>query len=69
MAKLSYITQEGLENLKKELEQLVNVERPSISRLIADARDKGDLAENAEYHAAKEAQGMLEMRIAKFRIH
>lgn len=65
MAKLSYITQEGLENLKKELEQLVSVERPSISQLIADARDKGDLSENAEYHAAKEAQGMLEMRIAK----
>ena len=64
MAKLSYITQEGLENLKKELEQLTSVERPAISMLIADARDKGDLSENAEYHAAKEAQGMLELRIA-----
>jgi transcription elongation factor GreA len=65
MAQLSYITQEGLEKLKKELDQLVNVERPTISQLIADARDKGDLSENAEYHAAKEAQGMLELRISK----
>ena len=65
MAKLSFITQEGLENLKKELEQLINVERPAMSQQIAEARDKGDLSENAEYHATKEAQGMLEMRIAK----
>ena len=65
MAKISFITQVGLENLKKELEQLMSVERPEISGQIADARDKGDLSENAEYHAAKEAQGMLELRIAK----
>jgi transcription elongation factor GreA len=65
MSKISFMTQEGLEKIKKELDQLVNVERPAISQLIADARDKGDLAENAEYHAAKEAQGLLELRIAK----
>ncbi len=65
MAKISYITQEGLQKLKDELEQLLNVERPAISKMIADARDKGDLSENAEYEAAKEAQGMLEMKIAK----
>ena len=62
-----YLSEEGLNKLKGDLEQLVNVERPAISRLIADARDKGDLAENAEYHAAKEAQGMLEMKISKLR--
>ena len=60
-----YISKEGLEKLKKELEQLESVERPAISRQIAEARDKGDLSENAEYDAAKEAQGLLEMRIAK----
>jgi transcription elongation factor GreA len=65
MSKISFVTQEGLDRIKKELDQLINVERPAISRQIADARDKGDLSENAEYHAAKEAQGMLEMRIAK----
>ena len=65
MAKLSYITEEGLEKLKTELEQLISVERPSISRQIAEARDKGDLSENAEYDAAKEAQGLLEARIHK----
>ncbi len=65
MSKISFMTQEGLEKIKKELDQLVNVERPAISQLIADARDKGDLAENAEYHAAKEAQGLLELRIAR----
>jgi len=59
------VTAEGLQKLKEELDQLRNVERPSISRLIADARDKGDLSENAEYAAAKEAQGMLELRISK----
>ncbi len=64
MGNLSYITKEGLEKLKKELDALVYVERPAISRLIGEARDKGDLAENSEYHAAKEAQGMLEMKIA-----
>jgi len=65
MSKVSYITEEGLANLKKELDQLTKVERPSISQQIAEARDKGDLSENAEYDAAKEAQGLLEMRIAK----
>jgi transcription elongation factor GreA len=59
------VTVEGLQKLKEELDQLRNVERPSISRQIADARDKGDLSENAEYAAAKEAQGMLELRISK----
>jgi len=63
MPEISYITEEGLDKLKEELDYLTSVERPAISRLIADAREKGDLAENAEYHAAKEAQGMLEMKI------
>lgn len=65
MAKASYITEEGLAKLKKELEQLTTVDRPAISQQIAEARDKGDLSENAEYDAAKEAQGLLEMRIAR----
>ena len=65
MSKVSYVTEEGLAKLKKELEQLINVERPAISRQIAEARDKGDLSENAEYDAAKEAQGLLEARIHK----
>ena len=65
MAQASYITEEGLAKLKKDLEHLVTVERPAISQQIAEARDKGDLSENAEYAAAKEAQGLLEMRIAK----
>lgn len=65
MAQASYMTEEGLANLKKELEQLISVERPAISQQIADARDKGDLSENAEYDAAKEAQGLLEMKIAR----
>jgi transcription elongation factor GreA len=59
------MTEEGLANLKKELDHLTRVERPAISEQIAEARDKGDLSENAEYDAAKEAQGMLEMKIAK----
>lgn len=59
------MTEEGLQKLKEELNQLRNVERPLISRQIADARDKGDLSENAEYAAAKETQGMLEMKISK----
>jgi transcription elongation factor GreA len=67
MAKVSYITEEGLQKLKDELDQLVNVERPAISKLIAEARDKGDLSENAEYEAAKEAQGMLELKISKLK--
>ena len=65
MAKISYMTEEGLKKLKKEVEHLIRVERPSISAQIAEARDKGDLSENAEYDAAKEAQGLLEMKIAK----
>ena len=65
MSDVIYITAEGLQKLKEELDQLRLVERPSISRLIADARDKGDLTENAEYSAAKEAQGMLEMKISR----
>jgi transcription elongation factor GreA len=65
MAQASYMTEEGLANLKKELEQLTTEERPAISQQIAEARDKGDLSENAEYDAAKEAQGLLEMRIAR----
>jgi transcription elongation factor GreA len=65
MAQASYMTEEGLANLKKELDQLISVERPAISLQIAEARDKGDLSENAEYDAAKEAQGMLEMKIAR----
>ena len=62
-----YLSEEGLKKLKSDLEQLEKVERPAISKLIAEARDKGDLSENAEYHAAKEAQGMLEMKISKLR--
>lgn len=65
MSKVTYITEEGLQKLKNELVHLVNIERPGISRQIAEARDKGDLSENAEYDAAKDAQGMLEMKIAK----
>ena len=65
MSQSSYMTEEGLARLKKELEQLTSVERPAISQQIAEARDKGDLSENAEYDAAKEAQGLLEMKIAK----
>jgi len=65
MAKISYITEEGLQKLKAELEQLMSVERPAISKMIAEARDKGDLSENAEYDAAKEAQGLLEARIRR----
>ena len=60
-----YLTEAGLQKLKDELDPLRSVERPAISAAIAEARDKGDLSENAEYDAAKEAQGMLEMRIAK----
>ncbi|CAI8367013.1 MAG: Transcription elongation factor GreA [Owenweeksia sp. TMED14] len=62
---VSYYTPEGFKNLKDELEQLRSIDRPSISRQIAEARDKGDLSENAEYHAAKEAQSLLELKIAK----
>jgi len=65
MSKNSYYTEEGLKKLKEELNQLKDIERPKASQAIAEARDKGDLSENAEYDAAKEAQGMLEMRIAR----
>ena len=65
MTQVSYYTAEGLKKLRDELDQLKSIERPKASQAIAEARDKGDLSENAEYDAAKEAQGMLEMRIAK----
>ena len=65
MKKVSYYTAEGLKKLRDELNQLKDVERPRASQAIAEARDKGDLSENAEYDAAKEAQGLLEMKIAK----
>ena len=65
MSNISYYTEEGLKKLKDELNHLKDVERPKASNAIAEARDKGDLSENAEYDAAKEAQGMLEMRISK----
>jgi transcription elongation factor GreA len=65
MSNISYYTLEGLKKLKDELNQLRDVERPKASQAIAEARDKGDLSENAEYDAAKEAQGLLEMRISK----
>lgn len=65
MSNVSYYSEEGLKKLRDELNQLRDIERPKASQAIADARDKGDLSENAEYDAAKEAQGMLEMRIAK----
>lgn len=67
MSNIKYITESGLKKLKEELHQLETFERPSISKQIAEARDKGDLSENAEYDAAKEAQGLLEMRIAKLK--
>ena len=62
---MNYVTKEGLAKLQAELEYLESVERPKITQQIAEARDKGDLSENAEYDAAKEAQGLLEMKIAK----
>jgi transcription elongation factor GreA len=65
MTQVTYYTKDGFEKLKVELEHLVHIERPLISQQIAEARDKGDLSENAEYDAAKNAQGMLEMRISK----
>jgi transcription elongation factor GreA len=65
MSTVSYYTATGLKKLKEELEQLKNIERPKASQAIAEARDKGDLSENAEYDAAKEAQGLLELKIAK----
>ncbi|MDC3219025.1 transcription elongation factor GreA [Flavobacteriaceae bacterium] len=65
MGKISYYTQEGLKELRDKLDHLKDVERPRASQAIGEARDKGDLSENAEYDAAKEAQGMLEMEISK----
>jgi transcription elongation factor GreA len=65
MSKVSYYTPEGLKKLREELNHLKDVERPKASQAIAEARDKGDLSENAEYDAAKEAQGLLEMQISK----
>jgi len=65
MSDIKYYTPEGLEKLREDLHRLTTIERPSISRQIAEARDKGDLSENAEYAAAKEAQSMLEMKISK----
>ena len=65
MSKVSYYTDEGLKKLRDELNHLKDVERPKASNAIAEARDKGDLSENAEYDAAKEAQGLLELRISK----
>jgi len=62
---ISYITEEGLKKLISEVEKLKSVDRPNISKEIADARDKGDLSENAEYDAAKEAQGLLELKISQ----
>ena len=67
MSQISYYTQEGLDKLKEELYEMETVQRPSISQQIAEARDKGDLSENAEYDAAKEAQGLLEAKIAKLK--
>ena len=65
MADINFVTKEGLEKLKAELHDLKKVQRPFITKQIADARDKGDLSENAEYHAAKEDQGLLEAKISK----
>jgi len=67
MSKISYYTEEGMKKLKDELEHLEHVERPRVSNDIAEARDKGDLSENAEYHAAKEEQSHLELKIAKLK--
>lgn len=65
MSQISYYTKEGLKKLKDELHEMKTIQRPAISNQIAEARDKGDLSENAEYDAAKEAQGLLEMKISK----
>jgi transcription elongation factor GreA len=68
MAEIIYLSKEGYDNLIEELRYAVSVERPEISKQIAEARDKGDLSENAEYDAAKDAQGMLELRISKLEL-
>ena len=65
MSQVTYLTKEGLINLKNELDRLINVERPAISKLIGEAIEKGDISENAEYDAAKDAQGMLEAKIVE----
>ena len=65
MSKISYYTEKGLKELRQKLDHLKDIERPRASKAIGEARDKGDLSENAEYDAAKEAQGMLEMEISK----
>lgn len=65
MSQITYLTEEGLKKLQEELQHLKTVERPNMSRQIAEARDKGDLSENAEYDAAKDAQGHLELKISK----
>lgn len=65
MSKIHYLTEDGLKKVREEVEHLKAVERPSISKQIAEARDKGDLSENAEYDAAKEAQGLLELKISQ----
>lgn len=65
MSEIKYYTPDGLQKLKQELKKLVTEDRPLLSKQIAEARDKGDLSENAEYHAAKEAQGLLEIKISK----
>lgn len=67
MSDISYFTQEGLDKANAELERMEKVERPFITQQIAEARDKGDLSENAEYHAAKESQGMLEAKISQLK--
>ena len=67
MSKLSYYTEEGLRQLKEELNYLEHTKRPQVSQAIADARDKGDLSENAEYHAAKEQQSLLEFKIIQLK--
>jgi transcription elongation factor GreA len=67
MSNISYYNKEGLAKLKEDLDHLLTIERPNISKMIAEARDKGDLSENAEYDAAKEAQGLLELKIAKLK--
>jgi len=67
MATITYMTEEGYQKILTELNHLEGVQRPAISKQIAEARDKGDLSENAEYDAAKEAQGMLEMKIAQMK--
>jgi len=65
MAQINYVSKDGFEKMQKDLHEMKYVQRPFISKQIADARDKGDLSENAEYHAAKEDQGLLEARIAQ----